>query len=377
MITVEEVSSAEGLEGLRGTWEEAQARSAPDNVFATFEWAVAWWRQFGAGRRLRVLVLRDGARAAGILPLWEGPLWRRFTPFRRIQLLGTGLSDRLDLFLPEDPAEGAESALRHLLARPARWDLLDLRDMADGSPAVEAIRTAAARLGLECEVSVDSEAPYLPIESDWETFFTTRFGRRWRKTLRHNARRLEAEGSPVFRTFSGTLDDSLLSRLAAVPQDEEYQGIGRRSIFGSGPKRAFFEEIARRFSHRGWLHVTVLELAGEVAAFHLSFQYAGKYFDYFTGFHRGYAKLSPGAVLMAHVIEECFRNGLREVDFLRGTEPWKAVWTDRRRLNLRVRVYRPGVRRSVLRLLFRAKDRPQGEARGRVESRPESGAAAD
>jgi CelD/BcsL family acetyltransferase involved in cellulose biosynthesis len=358
MITVEEISSVEGLEGLRDAWEEAQARSVPDNVFVTFDWALAWWRHFGAGRRLRVLVLRDGARAPAILPLWEGPLWRRWTPFRKIQLLGTGLSDRLDLLLSEDPSESVERALRHLLARPMRWDVLDLREIPEGSPAVPAIRTASTRLGLECEVSVDSESPYLAIESDWETFFTTRFGRRWRKTLRHNARQLEAECGPVLTTFKAAPDGSqLLSRLAAMPQDVQYHGTDRRSIFGSGPKRAFFEEIAQRFSRRGWLRLGVLELAGKVAAFRFAFQYAGKYFDYFTGFHRDYAKVSAGTVLLTQVIEDCFRSGLTEVDFLRGTEPWKAVWTDRRRHNLRVRVYRPGLRRSVIRLLFRAQDR--------------------
>lgn len=368
MIAVEEVSSVEGLEGLRDAWEEAQARSAPDNVFLTFDWALAWWRHFGAGRRLRVLVLRDGGRPSVILPLWEGPLWRRWAPFRKIQLLGTGLSDRLDLLLSEDPEGSAERALRHLLARPVRWDVLDLRDMPEDSPTVPAIRSAADRLGLECEVSVDSEAPYLAIESDWETFFATRFGRRWRKTLRHNARRLEAECGPVSTTFDAVPDGSgLLSRLAAMPQDGQYHGADRRSIFGSGPKRAFFEEIAERFSRRGWLRVGMLELRGEVAAFRFAFRYGGKYFDYFTGFHRDYAKVSAGAVLLAQVIEDCFRNGVREVDFLRGAEPWKDVWTDRRRRHLRVRVYRPGLRRSLIRLLFRAKDGAEG-ARGSVHS---------
>jgi CelD/BcsL family acetyltransferase involved in cellulose biosynthesis len=364
MTAVEEISSIERLEGLRDAWEEAQARCAPDNIFVTFDWALAWWRHFGAGRRLRVLVLRDGGRPSVILPLWEGPLWHRWAPFRKIQLLGTGLSDRLDVFLSKDSVESAERALRHLLDRPVHWDVLDLRDMPEGSPAVQAIRTAATRLGLKCEISVDSETPYIPIESNWETFFTTRFGRRWRKTLRHNARRLEAECGPVRTTFNATPDASLLlSRLAAMPQDGQYHGTDRRSIFGSGPKRAFFEDIAERFSRRGWLRVSVLELAGEVSAFRFGFQYAGKYFDYFTGFHRDQGKLSPGTVLLTQVVEDCFQNGLREVDFLRGAEPWKAVWTDRRRQNLRVRVYRPGLRQSVIRLLFRVKDGAKGSWR--------------
>ena len=358
---VEEVSSGEGLERLREAWEEAQARSAADNVFATFDWALAWWRHFGAGRRLRVLVLRDGAHPSAILPLWEGPLWRRFAPFRKIQLLGTGLSDRLDLLFSGVPVETAERALRHLLVPPVRWDVLDLRETPEDSPAVQAVLTAAARLGLDCEVLPDSECPYLPIECDWETFFETRFGRRWRKTLRHNARRLETECRPVFTTLEAIPEgSSLLSRLVAMPQEGQYQGTERLSIFGSGPKRAFFEEIARGFAGRGWLRARLVEIGGEVAAFRFGFQYAGKYFDYFTGFHRDYAKVSPGAVLLARTIEDCFRNGVREVDFLRGAEPWKSVWTDRWRRHRRVRVYRPGLRRSVLRFLFRKKDPSAG-----------------
>jgi CelD/BcsL family acetyltransferase involved in cellulose biosynthesis len=359
-MTVEEVSTLEGLETLRGAWEEAQARSAPDNVFVTFDWALAWWRHFGAGRRLRVLVVRRGADPAAILPLWEGPLGSRWLPFRRIQILGTGLSDRLDLLLCGDPAASAEAALRHLLARPARWDVLELREVPEESEAVEAIRTAAARLGLECEVAADSECHYVPIRSDWETFFATRFGRRQRKTLNHNARRLEAKCGPVSTTFNAVPDDpALLARLAAMPQEAVYHGADRLSIFGSGPKRAFFEEVVQRFSRRGWLRLGVLELKGELAAFRLAFRYAGKHIDYFTGFHRDYAKVSPGAVLLAQVMEDCFRDRLREVDFLRGAEPWKAVWTDERRRNVRLRVYRSGPGRPLVRLLYRMKDRPE------------------
>ena len=358
---VEEVSTPEGLEALRDSWEQAQARSAPDNVFVTFDWAAAWWRHFGAGRRLRVLALRDGAGSPSILPLWEGPLWRRWAPFRRIQLLGTGLSDRLDLLLGGDPAVSVEGALRHLLARPIRWQVLDLRELPEDSPAIEAVRTAAARLGLECEVTPDSETRYLPIESDWDTFFATRFGRRWRRTLRHNARRLEADCGPVSTTFNALPDGSLLTRLAAMPQEEQYHGADRRSIFASAPKRAFFEEVAQRFASRGWLRVGVLELAGQLAAFRFGFRYGGKHLDYFTGFHRDYAKVSPGAVLLAQVMEDCFRDGMREVDFLRGTEPWKDVWTDQRRRNLRVRVYPRGLRPWLARLLLRLKQRPPAE----------------
>lgn len=361
MLTVDEVSRTDELEALRGVWEDLQAASATPNVFLTIDWALAWWLHLGAGRRLRVLVLRNGGRARGILPLFEGPLWRRLFPFRKIQILGTGLSDRLDLLVGDDPTSSVESALSHLLEPTVSWDLLDLREIPEQSPTIEAVRAACACLGLRCEISPDSESPYLPIDSDWETFFSTRFGRERRQQMRRKARRLEADANPTFSIIDSLPEGSTtLQRLMAVKQHESYRGEERNSIFSSEAKRAFFGEIAARFSHRGWLHLGVLDLGGELAAFRFSFRYAGTYYDYYHGFDRAFAARSPGQALLGHMMQDCFRRGLREVDFLRGTEPWKAVWTDRRRRHMRVRVFRPGPRGSAIRLLLSANDRRSG-----------------
>ena len=364
MLTVDEVSSTAGLEALRGVWEDLQAGSAPHNVFLTIDWALAWWLHLGAGRRLRVLVLRDGGRACGIVPLFEGPVWRRFAPLRKIQILGTGLSDRLDFLLGGDPTGSVERAFSHLLEPAVSWDLLDLREIPEQSPTIEAVRAACARLGLQCEMAPDSESPYLPIDSDWETFFATRFGRERRQQMRRKARRLEANAQPAYTIIDSVPEGSTtLERLMAVKQHDVYRGEERNSIFASEAKRAFFADIAAVFSHRGWLHLGVLDLGGEPAAFRFGFQYAGTYYDYYHGFDRSFAAMSPGQALLSHVMEDCFRRGLREVDFLRGMEPWKAVWTDRRRRHVRVRVFRSGMRSSALRLLLSANDRHQARSR--------------
>lgn len=371
-MRVEEASSTEELLVLRDEWEELQAASAPSNVFLTFEWALAWWRHLGAGRRLRVILERDEHGPRAILPLVEGPLWRR-GPFRRLQLLGTGLSDRLDWMLRGEPGPSVERSLLRLLARPVSWDALELRDVPEGSCTVDALPTACARLGLRCEVGPDSESPFLPIESDWETFFASRFGRERRQQIRRKERRL-AGRSPVFNVIDSAPDGgaTALERLRAVRQHASYRGEERASIFNSEAKRAFFAEVAESFSRRGWLRAAVLDIDGQPAAFRFSFEYAGTYFDYYHGFDQGFDALSPGQVLLAHTMEECFRRGLREVDFLRGDEPWKAVWTDRRRKHVRIRVFRPGVRGAIVRLLLAVNDRRRARSSRVASPKPPS-----
>jgi CelD/BcsL family acetyltransferase involved in cellulose biosynthesis len=251
-----------------------------------------------------------------------------------------------------------ERALRHLLQPPISWDVLELREIPEDSQTIEAVRAACTRLGLRSEIAPDSESPFLPIDSDWETFFATRFGRERRQQMRRKARRLEATAQPTFSVINEVEGDATaLERLMAVQQDDSYRGETRNSIFGSEAKRAFFGALAASFSRRGWLRLGVLELGGRPAAFRFSFEYAGTYYDYYHGFDRGFSAMSPGQALLGHTMQECFRRGLREVDFLRGNEAWKAVWTDKRRRHSRIRVFRPGLRGKVLRLLLAVHDR--------------------
>jgi len=355
LLAVELIESDREFDALRAVWEDLQARSAPDNVFLTFDWARSWYRHLRAGRRLALLILRDETGVRAIVPWCTGHAWGGRIPFRTIQFLGTGISDRLDLLTDVDPEEVLKATLRYFEENSIPWDMIDLREVPSESPTVHAVGAVAARLGIECEIVDDSKCPYLSIESDWEKFFSSRFGHETRRQIRRKGRRIQAEGARFSILEAIPEGSPLLSQLTAVPQDEEYLGHQRNSIFSSVSKRAFFEEVVARFSERRWLHVGVLEVKNEPAAYRLSFLYHNKYYDYFTGFHRDLARLSPGSVLLTHIMEDCFRRGLREVDFLRGTESWKSTWTDRYRRQVRIRLYRPGLRGGLMRLMDGAK----------------------
>ena len=354
MLAVELIESDAQFDGIRAVWEDLQARSASDNVFLTFDWARSWYRHLRAGRRLALLVLRDETGVRAIVPWCTGHAWGGRIPFRTMQFLGTGLSDRSDLLTTADPVEVLEATVRHFEVNSIRWDMIDLREVPAESPTVDALRTVAARLGIECRIDEDSKCPYFPIESDWEKFFSSRMAPDHRRQIGRKVRRILGKGA-LFSILDAIPEGSpLLGQLTAIPQDE-YVGQQRNSIFSSASKRAFFEEIVARFSKRRWLHVGLLEMKNEPVAYRLSFLYQNKYCDYFTGFHRDLARLSPGSVLLTHIMEDCFRRGLREVDFLRGTEGWKSTWTDRYRRQVRIRLYRPGLRGRLIRVMDDAK----------------------
>jgi CelD/BcsL family acetyltransferase involved in cellulose biosynthesis len=55
----------------------------------------------------------------------------------------------------------------------------------------------------------------------------------------------------------------------------------------------------------------------------LNFDYRNKLWGYNSGVGREHMELSPGWVLLGHVIQWCCENGRYEFDFMRGDEEYK------------------------------------------------------
>src|SRR5437016_4692981 len=91
-ITV--VTDRDSLAGLRDEWNDLAERCPTSTVYQTWEWNEAWWRAFGRGKRLFVLLARDRNKLLGIAPFYISRHLN--TPLRRLAFLGTGVTDYLD-----------------------------------------------------------------------------------------------------------------------------------------------------------------------------------------------------------------------------------------------------------------------------------------
>ena len=103
----------EPLDGLSAAREEwtALAEQA-GNLFATWEWADAWWRVYGADQKLAITGCRDSSgRLVAILPLY---LSRR-GPVRMLRFLGHGPADQLGPACAAEDRRATAEALKRLL----------------------------------------------------------------------------------------------------------------------------------------------------------------------------------------------------------------------------------------------------------------------
>ncbi|MCU0861577.1 MAG: hypothetical protein MUE65_04590, partial [Methanomassiliicoccales archaeon] len=88
-LTFDEVTSLSKWEGMREEWTVLQRSCDEDDVFLTFEWLHGWWRSYGEGRRLRLVVAREEGRLVGVAPLMVSSIGK-LVKLRIAEFLGTG-----------------------------------------------------------------------------------------------------------------------------------------------------------------------------------------------------------------------------------------------------------------------------------------------
>lgn len=308
------VESLERFELLdEGTWNGLLARTAAPVLFLTWQWQASWWRAFGAGRPLRLLrVLDSSGQFQGLLPLFQA------SPGVFQIVGGLEVSDYLDCLAPAGGEEEAWAALlQYRSAEPATWDLHCLRA---SSAAVSLLPAMAPAYSLTARVSREERCPVLALPGTWDAYLAGLSGKD-RHELRRKMRRLDREvpGTRVrFHAAPDGLDTAMTAFLALHRKSKP----GKARFMGERME-GFFRTVAGALAERQWLRLWFLEVAGESLAACLTFEYAGSVGLYNSGFDPARAALSPGIVLLCHVIRDAIERGFRRFDFLRGEEPYK------------------------------------------------------
>ena len=99
------------------------------------------------------------------------------------------------------------------------------------------------------------------------------------------------------------------------------------SICSDPAVHRFYTLLAERAAEREWLRLLFLTVGGRRIAVSYGACYDGRLFLFKTGYDPEYHTCSPFKLLTYFATQDAFANGVREVDFLGESEPWKQEWT--------------------------------------------------
>jgi CelD/BcsL family acetyltransferase involved in cellulose biosynthesis len=294
-------------------WEALTAAAARPSPFLTWTWQQEWARVFAAGRRVEVRRVLDGeGRLQALLPLYEA------APERWCLVGGADISDYLDLVAAAGREEDAWAALLASRAvSPAAWEL---HAVPAASTTVTALPRLAAAAGLAATVEVEERCPVLDLPPTWDAYLARLTGKH-RHEITRKMRRLERE-RPDARVVAATTPADVTARLP------DFLALHRRSRAGKArfmdePMATFFGRVLPALAARDGARLWFLDGAAGPLAAYVTLEWDGTVGLYNSGFAPEQAALSPGVVLLAHLVRDAIARGRRRFDFLRGEERYK------------------------------------------------------
>ena len=318
------------LSSLRDEWDELVARCSSATPFQTFEWQWSWWKSFGQDRKLLVVTVRTaGENGRGTL-VAIAPFTISFRQgLRIVELLGTGLSDYLDVIVTGSEHDVVGLILDELLETP-RWDvtLFQTPESAVANPA--ALRRVAVERSLLVVDRPYEIAPFLAVAGRWDDFVKGK-SKKFRYSLRERLARFNDTEGASFRRLEGTAVDGELAAPMWQVEQQSWKSHAGTAMMHSAEVREFYRSILTAFGKKGWANVWLAYIGDRPVAYVLTFIFAGRTYLYTLSFDSAFNRLAPGMLLLQESIRTAFDEGSTEYDFLCGDEPYKDRWTESRR----------------------------------------------
>lgn len=287
-------------------------------------WVNAWWEHLGESRELAIFCVEQRGRLRAIVPLYRES-GVGLAP--RYRLVGYGTTnDYNDWLLPRDENEraGASDALFRELARWGGWATLDVNGVRQES-ALATVLSRAQRAGLKVRWQPGLPCPQHRIDGSWSEYFAAR-PRTLRYHLRSRLKRLAQHGNVRFErstieTLPTMLDESMY--LHAL----RWRDAADDSVFSSNRQgREFYRHAIRALHARGLADVTNLYVGDAAVASVVGFTIGDRYYYYVPSYDPMHQSNVPGKLMVGHLMERAFKDGLRVFDFMLGDEPYKAEW---------------------------------------------------
>jgi CelD/BcsL family acetyltransferase involved in cellulose biosynthesis len=318
-FTVREINDGAALAGLQTSWNALLEQTPGATFFSTREWLEIYWKHYGAGQRLRVLVVCHEQETVGIVPFVVRREPRKVGP---VQVLTYPLDDWGSFYGPVCRGEDRESvlgvAMSYLVHAPRDWDLVQLRFVDETGADGGATRRAMRQAGLQAYRKVRDRAPlvrlpgsYAAYEAGWRS--------KWRQNMRRLRRNVASCGESRYERHVAQAGDT-------DPRWDLYdvcEDVARRSWQGNSTQgtslshesvRRFLRDVHAAATRLGAADMNVLWIGGRPAAFAYNNVWEGYVFGLRSGYDAHVCRQGAGGLLTLEIVRDSIRRGYHTYD---------------------------------------------------------------
>lgn len=345
-MNIQRITHLDDLQPYRRRWDEL----AGDCVFRSWDWLTTWWKHYGEGKQLCVLLVfadkdatscqtttncsdatvcsdavDDTESLLAILPCYIESYFARGQVLR---LLGDGeiCSDHLDLL--SDPAEAGaatEALAAYLCENASDWDTTEFSAIGVERVGLTLLSDALHALGCHVTRKPNQNIWAIPLPEDWEAFLAMQ-SKSHRKQLRRLERRVLDTEQAVWHLVETPSDFEKSWPILIDLHQRRRISLGEPGCFASQQWADFHRDIAEQMLDAGMLRLYWLEMDGQPVAAEYYFAGENATWAYQSGVDPDRIDQEPGQLSMIRTIQHALAEGHKQFDLLRGDEPYKAHW---------------------------------------------------
>lgn len=323
---------------LQPVWNLLLKAAGIDHPFLSHEWITSWWQCFGTGKSLYIVLIKSRDSILGIMPLMVSREWISGVRVRRLGSIYNPHTPRSDFIVSANKKVVYTAFWEHLVSNSGLWDVLELCQFPEDSIAMAELISHAKKTGYRFGKWRAAASPYLPISGNWDGFLN-KLGTNHRSNIKRQIKKLGEIGTPALETINTDvqIDDALAEgfRIEAIA----WKGAAGTAIAVQPVLKHFYTIIAKVLAKQRCLRLHFLSVNGRRIAFQYCLLFRNKIFLLKPGYDPEYARYSPSNLLTGLILQDAFRTGITEYDFLGQDDYWKLKWTRRTRQHLWLYVF--------------------------------------
>lgn len=341
-MSVEVIQSYEQFETLSDEWNRLLRSSRNNIVCLTHEWFASWWRAYGEGKRLFILLVRNhNGELTGIAPLLRTrELHRGLVPVSMIRFIENGLSPHLDIISALDEEETViKEMVNYLVNNKTSWDMLDFNKLQDSCIFSRLFVDLCQQNAWCYRVYESLVSPFISIDTDWESFYGSR-SRKFRKGMKNKINRVSRHGGiEVERVNTMPYLRDRLPDLYKV-SSRSWKARNGSAITSNPEDMTFYNELTYSAGQNGWVQLWFLKHENVPIACEYHLVYGSRAMILRGDSDVSYRSISPGSFLEYNIIKTCFQESeIKEYDFCGDNYKYMRNWTDKAYAYKRVQIF--------------------------------------
>lgn len=319
-------------------WDELLSNSVSNEIFQTYAWQRTWWEHWGSGD-LAIVVCYAEEKIACILPFY---IEFKFG-LKIVKFIGSTSSDYLDVIIDSSCfiEEVLFMSLKHFM-KHRRFNAIELEELPSGSPLLEIVRKK--KLRLLSSIANNSVCVYIPALSTGQ-LYEQYINKKKISRVKSRYKKLQKTGNIQYEELSSLSEADLNSFFEL--HVKRWISKGKSSTLSEQKYKSYFNSLSLEFNRRDQLFFPLIRLDGEVIACMFGFRYNSKIYYYIPTFNQELIYYNLGHLLILNIVNNRNDEAMNEIDLLRGTEPYKYIWTNCERQNYKVILSRRNIRGVV------------------------------